>query len=276
MVIKITTEEFKKLRELIYDRFGINLSDSKKNLVNGRLQKVLHSRGFKNFKEYLQCLQDDKTSQSISELINKISTNHTYFFREEKHFDYLTQSVMPGIAQALENNNSRDIRVWCAGCATGEEAYSLVICMLEFFGKEYKSWSGGVLATDISERALNFAQQGVYTDEKLKKMPLALRNKYFIRHTAGTWKVSDELRKEVTFRRFNLMNPQFPFKKPFQAVFCRNVMIYFDNNVRKKLVSRFYHATEADGYLFIGHSETLGRNDCLYEYIMPAVYKKTR
>jgi chemotaxis protein methyltransferase CheR len=276
MVIKITTEEFKELRKLIYERFGIHLNDSKRNLVNGRLQKVLLTKGFRNFREYIDYLKKEKNSEAISELINKITTNHTYFFREEKHFDYFYQISLPEIVKSLENSNSKDLRIWCAGCATGEEAYSLVILMLEFFKDRYKDWNGGILATDISEKALNFAKQGIYPEEKLKKIPPALKKKYFIKVSEDKWKVSEQLKKEITFRRFNLMNQHFPFKKPFQTIFCRNVMIYFDNEVRQNLVERFYNSTEINGFFFIGHSESLGRRDSLYQYLSPAVYKRTR
>jgi chemotaxis protein methyltransferase CheR len=150
----------------------------------------------------------------------------------------------------------------------------IIMLMMEHLGKEYGLWNGGILATDISEKALKFALEGVYPDDRAKELPPRLKIQYFNTMQDGQLAVKDVVKKEVVFRKFNLKNNTFPFKKRFQIIFCRNVMIYFDNSTRDKLLQHFYANTEPGGYLFIGHSETLGRDQQYYRYIMPAVYQK--
>jgi len=272
----LTDEEFAELSAIIYARFGISISEKKRHLLVGRLQELLHKRGFKSFNQYLACLSEDQSGQAMSELANRISTNHTFFFREREHFDFFVSGVLPELAARLKAQNSRDLRIWCAGCASGEEAYTLAMLMLEFFGLDYGSWSAGVLATDISTRALAFARAGVYPEERAASVPPALKARYLKRKGADEVVICERLAREVTFRRFNLMNPLFPFRKPFHVIFCRNVMMYFDASTRASLVRRLYAATEPGGYLFIGHSESLDLGCCPYHYLMPAVYRKGR
>ena len=269
----ISDQEFEALRSLIYQRFGINLTDQKRSLLVGRLQKLLRTNGFSTFEEYYAFLQRDGSGQALSELINLISTNYTYFNREKDHFDFFYQTALPTVVKRLRQQNRKDLRIWCAGCSTGEEPYTLLMLMAEFLGQDYRNWDAGILATDISERVLSVARSGIYPEDRVRQVPEQLR-KYFVKRQDGQSAIRDDLRREATFRRFNLMNNQFPFKKPFQIIFCRNVMIYFDQPTRDALVRRFYQATEPGGYLFIGHSETLGRNHDLYRYLIPAAYQK--
>jgi chemotaxis protein methyltransferase CheR len=273
-LMSISDEEFNLIRSLVYERFGINLSDQKRSLVVGRLQKLLRSLGFLTFKQYYDYLKADNTGRALNELINRISTNHTFFFRESAHFDFLRTKALPEIVAMMKRQKSRDLRIWCAGCSSGEEPYGLIMVMLEYFGKEYGMWDGGILATDVSEKALNTAVLGLYPAERLDHVPSALKQRYFVNNRNGAWCVADRVKKEVTFRRFNLMNESFPFKNPFHIIFCRNVMIYFDQPTRDALVKKFYDNTMPGGYLFIGHSESIRRGEVPYEYIMPAVYRK--
>ncbi|MBU0484937.1 MAG: protein-glutamate O-methyltransferase CheR [Proteobacteria bacterium] len=270
----ITDREFNLIRTLVYDRFGINLTEQKRSLVVGRLQKLLRDTGFKNFQDYYNHVISDPSDQALVSLINRISTNYTYFNREKAHFDLMQQKTLPEISAKLKALGRRDLRIWSAGCSSGEEAYMLAILICEFFGNEYGFWDGGLLATDISEWVLSKAREGVYEAEQIKKIPKYLTGKYFTKKNDGRWQANERLKKEVTFRKFNLMNKTFPFKKPFQIIFCRNVMIYFDEITRTELVRRFYEAMEPDGYFFIGHSETLGRQQNLFRYLMPAVYQR--
>lgn len=273
-MMPISDAEFNALRTLIYNRFGINLTDQKKSLLVGRLQKLLRQQGFANFQNYYDFLVKEPGEKGLSDLINLVSTNYTYFNREKDHFDYFLQTALPTVLTRLRQENRRDLRVWCAGCSTGEEAYTLLILMHECLGQEYSRWDAGILATDISQRVLETAAAGVYPEDRIASLPEAWRRKYFRKISGNQWEVVDTLKKEATFRRFNLMNTQFPFKKPFHIIFCRNVMIYFDQPTRDALVKRFHQHTEPGGYLFIGHSETLGRNQSLYRYLMPAAYQK--
>ena len=272
-MMPITDAEFRAIRDLVYDRFGITLSDQKKNLVVGRLQKILRERGMKTFKEYYDSLLADKTGQAISELANRITTNHTFFFRESDHFDFFKSDILPWMLQRHKAMNSNDLRIWCAAASSGEEPYTLIITLLEHFGQEYKNWDCGLLATDVSEKALAAAVRGVYDVNRLQGVSPAILSKYFKKVSEG-YEVIDKVKKEVTYRRFNLMNKTLPFKKPFDCIWCRNVMIYFDQETKIDLVNRMYKQTVNGGYLLIGHSETLGRDQTPWKYVKPAVYRK--
>jgi len=270
----ISDSEFKHIRDLIYKRFGINLTEQKRSLLVGRLQKLMRQLQLQSFAEYFTYLDNDKTEASLSELVDLISTNHTYFNREKEHFTYFSETALPAVIEKLKRENRKDLRIWCAGCSSGEEPYTLLMLMMEYLGNDYKSWDAGILATDISDKALTAARSGTYATDRVMQLPNPLRSKYFAPAGAGEMQVIDKVKNEVTYRRFNLMNTSFPFKKPFQMIFCRNVMIYFDQVTRDALVSRYHKHTEKDGYLFIGHSETLGRDQSIYRYIQPALYQK--
>ena len=270
----ISDREFRLIRDLVYKRFGINLTPEKRALLVGRLGKLLRKQGFRSFQEYYKYLLSDTSGRALDSLVNRISTNFTFFYRESDHFEFFSTVVLPEMTKMISGENHRDLRVWCAGCSTGQEPYTLQMLIREYFGTGYATWDAGLLATDISAKALETAVRGVYPDDGLEKLPKPLKRKYFRKKGDGTCGVVDELKREITFRRFNLMNERFPFRKPFHVVFCRNVMIYFDQPTRDGLIRRFYESMVPGGYLFIGHSETLGRKQALYEYVRPAVYKR--
>ncbi len=270
--LSISDGEFQQLRDFIYDRFGIHLSDEKKALVVGRLQKDLQVNGFTSFKQYYENLLNSPTQEAFSNLINRISTNYSFFYREKAHFDFFVKVVLPEVTAKLQKNNSNDIRFWCAGCSTCEEPYTLVMLMLDYFGMDYNRWDAGILATDISDRVIQFAKRAVYPDGRVCQMPKPMQSRYFTR-TGTNMTVKERVKKEVVIRRFNLMNP-FPFQKTFQVIFCRNVMIYFDQKTREKLIRKYYDFLAPGGYLFIGHSETIPRDQGLFEYVQPALYRK--
>jgi len=271
--LRISDKEFQAIRDLVYDRFGINLTDEKKMLVVGRLQKILRSRGFTSFHDYYLYLTEDKSNQAISELANQITTNHTFFYRESDHFDYFMKTILPEIVAKKKQSNTKDLRFWCAAASSGEEPYNIIMCMMEYFGKDYSLWDAGLLGTDISDKALSAAKRAVYEPYRLQTLPDLYKQKYF--HRIGDdWAVNDQVKKELTLRHFNLMNKKMPFKKLFDCIWCRNVMIYFDNETKTELVERLYHQTSPGGYLLIGHSESLGRDKTKWKYVCPAVYKK--
>lgn len=272
--IEISDDEFQKLRDFVYKQIGINLTIEKRNLLMGRLQKVLRRLKLRSFTEYYQFVVADKTGEALSELANTISTNHTFFGRESDHFDFFVHKALPEIIDRCIKTGTNDIRIWSAGCSTGEEPYTLAMLMMEHLGSNYSKFSAGVLATDISLNALSKAKDGIYTEDRVKQLPANLLKKYFRKLPSGDYEVIDAVKREVTYRRFNLMNDVFPFKKQFDSIFCRNVMIYFDNQTRETLVRKFYNLTVRGGYLFIGHSETLNRDKTDYDYIKPALYKK--
>ncbi len=273
-VIAISDREFVQLRDLIQKRFGINLTEQKRSLLVGRLQKLMHQLNLPTFSAYYDYLNNDKTEGSLGKLVDLVSTNHTYFNREKDHFNYFSQTALPAVIDKLKKEKRKDLRIWCAGCSSGEEPYTLLMLMMEYLGAEYSFWDAGILATDISDRALAIARHGTYALDRVMQLPEPLRRKYFSAVGKNKMTIVDKIKKEVTFRRFNLMNTTFPFKKPFQIIFCRNVMIYFDQPTCEALVSRYHQFTEPGGYLFIGHSETLGRNQTRYRYLKPALYQK--
>lgn len=271
---RISDQDFNAIRKLVYQHFGINLTDQKKTLVVGRLQKVLRERGFDTFRAYYDWLTKDQTGEGMDELANRISTNHTFFYREKAHFEYFANTVLPAAVARREASGDIGLRIWCAGCSSGEEPYTLMMLMMEFFGSRFNQWKPVLLATDISATALKTAMAGEYDADRVSQLPPQIRNKNFRKSPDGRLRVTDNVRQNIIFRRHNLMDNTFPFKHQFDAIFCRNVMIYFDRETRNTLVGKYYKHTVNGGNLFIGHSETLGRGETPWDYVMPAVYIK--
>lgn len=270
-MLTITDAEFRRLADYIKKNYGIYLKDSKKALVAGRLNNLLVNKNFDNFTDYIDYLLADKTGAAITELINKITTNHTFFMREADHFYYFRDQVLP---YWVRNIPDKDLRTWCAACSTGEEAYTLAMIIDQFFGSSMKEWDTKILATDISRQVLETAQRGIYSGERIAPLPAAWKANYFRRIDADNYVISDKIRNNVIFRRLNLVVPVIPFKRKLHVIFCRNVMFYFDNKTKEELVSKFYEHLEYGGYLFIGHSETIDRETTKFKYIKPAVYRK--
>lgn len=255
----------------IRENYGIYLKENKKILVEGRLNTVLEELGFSSFSEYIDFIVADKSGKAVTELINKITTNHTFFMREADHFTYFKDKVMPELSISVKD---KDLRIWSAACSTGEEPYTLAILLDEFFGRNKMYWDAKVLATDISDHVLSIAQQGMYSMEQLQPLPVTWKMNYFQLQHNGNYMVKDALKNEVIFRKFNLNDNAFPFKKKFHVIFCRNVMIYFNEETKKRLINRLYDALANGGYLFIGHSETVDRQDGKFKYVIPSVYQK--
>jgi chemotaxis protein methyltransferase CheR len=271
-MVNITDKEYTRLTDYIFNNYGIKLGNEKRALVVGRLQNVLQQKNFCSFSEYYDHIIADKTGCAVATLIEKITTNHTFFMREPEHFQFFKNIVLPYLTDNC--NTERDLRIWSAGCSTGEEAYTLSMILQDFFGRNKALWDTKVLATDISSKVLNTARAGEYRTSDIESLPLFWRTNYFAKTSEGMCAVKDKIKNEVVFRSFNLMNPIFPFKKKFHVIFCRNVMIYFDTLTKKDLVNRFYDFTEPGGFLFIGHSESLSREETRFRYVMPAVYRK--
>ncbi len=271
ILVNPTEAEFRDLSRLVYDQFGINLTDKKKSLVRGRLNKVLKERGFTTFSQYLGAVRRDQSGMALIELIDRISTNHTFFFRESDHFSFFQEVAL----EEIRTENPAEIRIWCAGCATGEEAYTLAMLCQEWGERKNFRGSFKILATDISVTALEQAVTGLYNDERMRLVPQGLKKKFFEELGPDRWSVSEVLKKRILFKRLNFMDKSFPFKNQFHAVFCRNVMIYFDRETKNDLVQRIGRHLMAGHYFFIGHSETLGRETFDFEYVKPSVYRKS-
>ena len=268
-MMTLTEKDFIRLSTFIHKNYGINLS-KKKQLIEGRLGSTLVTKGFTSFTQYVDFILTKAPRNDIDIMLNKLTTNYTFFMREQMHFDYFKNTILPYLAQTKKD---RVLSVWSAGCSTGQEPYTLSIILKEFFGKDANKWDTRVLATDISQNVLSQAQNGIYPADSLKEIPAEWIKKYFNKLPDGRYEVTKDLKSNVIFKTFNLMDP-IKFRLQFDVIFCRNVMIYFDQPTKDALVNRFLHATIPGGYLLIGHSESINRTETPYQYIMPATYRK--
>ncbi len=265
---ELTDRQYNKLSNLIYDTAGINLGDNKKELVHARLCKVMRKRNLSGFKEYIGLLENDKTGDELTNLLDSIATNVTHFFREEKHFDFLIDNI-------TDRGYNGNLRIWSAGCSSGEEPYSIAITLFEHILTE-SSPLPAIFATDISTKILNRAMNGIYPMKAVEKLDKDMLRKYFLKGKNGhngVVKVKKEISRIVEFQRLNLIE-NFNFTQKFDIIFCRNVMIYFDNKTRQNLVRKYYDALNPGGYFIIGHSESLNGISHPYNYIKPTIYRK--
>lgn len=269
-MLTLSQQDFQRLAAFVKEHYGINLY-KKQQLIAGRLTNVVGDMGFTTFHEYVEHLLTSKSSRDIDIMLNKLTTNYTFFMREEAHFDYFKNTVLPWLESTKKD---RVLSIWSAGCSSGQEPYTLSIILKEYFGSKAARWDTRVLATDISQNVLNTAAAAEYEEDSLKNLPSGWKQKYFKKSAQpGYYAVADSIKSNVIFRRFNLMDP-IRFKLKFDVIFCRNVMIYFDLPTREALINRFYNATVPGGYLFIGHSEGLPKTNKEYHYVIPAAYRK--
>ena len=271
-MLALQDQELTEIAGYIKEKYGVNLA-SKKTLVEGRLGFYISSLGFKTFGDFFKYAQNDSTGEEITNMVNCLTTNHTYFMRESDHFEIIFSEVLPWIESLPDG---RDWRIWSAGCASGEEPYGLSVYIKNYFfdrGINNSDYDTTVLASDISEKVLLAASEGVYENEKLSAMPPGWISKYFIDLGNGSHKARPELRQNVAFKKINLLDP-FTVRKPYHAILCRNVMIYFDSDTRSRLIQKFFDAIIPGGYLFIGHSESLTYFSHGFKYIKPSVYRK--
>lgn len=250
----LSDDDFYKLRDIIYNEAGIKLGDVKKILMQSRLIKRLRDLRLENFTEYYEYLINNFEDEKIN-FINSITTNKTDFFRENDHFEYMKSKILPD----FEKKNERELRIWSAGCSTGEEPYTVAITLFEYFnGKVPPEFL--ILATDIDTQVLEKAQDGKYASDHLADVdPKYLKN-YFMHESnekGEFYRVKDQLKKVIYFRRLNLLQDEYPMKKKFDIIFCRNVIIYFDRETQKKLFDKYHKYLKDDGYLLIGHSENI-------------------
>lgn len=273
--LTLTDAEFEQISDRVYQHCGINLHDGKKELVRSRLAKILRVGRFESFSRYMEHVAADTTGQAFSELIDSLSTNLTSFFRESVHFDYLATGYLPELIARRRSQNQLRLRGWSAGCSSGEEPYSIAITLLESL-QERSRWDVKLLATDISTRILKRAQEGVYDQERIEPVPAALKNRYLIRHRKNghkKYEVAPALRQIIVFKYLNLME-DWPFHGPFDFIFCRNVMIYFDKPTQQRLIDRFWQVLAPGGILFTGHSESLTGIHHSFRYVQPTIYRK--
>lgn len=270
MIELITEEEFTRISTYMKRHYGIDLSQ-KKVIVNGRLENYIKSGGFRTFDHFMDAVEKDKTGKQEKMLVNLLTTNHTYFMREFEQFDFLRQEILPWIKK--KEMGTKDVRIWCGAASSGEEPYMIAMVLADFFGMERSQWDLRVLATDVSTGILRQAVAGVYTAQQLENVPPQWKKQFFRRTADGKYAATETLKKDVIFRQFNLMSP-FPFRRKMHTVFLRNVMIYFDDDTKKKLVQKVYDFLEPGGYLLIGTTETLDRSATPFEIVRPSIFRK--
>ncbi|WP_312938684.1 protein-glutamate O-methyltransferase CheR [Oscillibacter sp.] len=266
--MEISDGDFRRLVNFIQQHYGIDLS-KKRQLISGRLSYTVKAKGYSGFGPFIDQVLEKQDSGDIELVINKLTTNYTFFMREQEHFNFFRNTILPDVVKRRQGQ--RMLSIWSAGCASGEEPYTISMYVKDFLGAEAAHWDTRVLATDISQQALDKAQKGVYALPD--SIPAAWKSKFFVPSAEeGQYQVAPVIRDNVIFRTFNLMDP-IRFRLKFDVIFCRNVMIYFNQQTKDELVARFCDATEPGGYLLIGHSETMGRNPG-YRYLAPATFQK--
>ncbi|SFR51697.1 protein-glutamate O-methyltransferase CheR [Thiomicrospira sp. ALE5] len=267
-----TDQDFKRVRTLVYEFAGIDLSESKRNLVYNRLAKRIRFLGQDSFNQYLDYVEAQGEDEFVM-LINAITTNLTFFFRENHHFDHLANTVIPQLLQ--QNAASKKIRIWSAGCSTGEEPYSIAIVLKETVPA---GWDAKVIATDLDTNVLDTGRQGVYAIDRLKGVEHARVKRWFLKGVAvndGLVKAKPELQDMIKFGQVNLMQ-DWPIKGPVDVIFCRNVVIYFDKPTQTRLFNRYADLLVNNGHLFIGHSESLNKVSDRFELLGQTIYRKIK
>lgn len=264
---QMSRQNFEHIREVAYKLTGISLSDHKQNMIYGRLARRLRALNLTSFDQYCDLLSED--SPELHEFINAITTNLTAFFRERHHFDFLKSDAFPAIQK--KNLASRRIRIWSAGCSTGEEPYSIAMTLASY--SAFANWDAKVLATDLDSNVVEHGKRGIYQQEKATGIPSDCNRFIQKNKHSNEIKMRDDICSKITFKQLNLLHA-WPMKGPFDIIFCRNVVIYFDQKTQKELFARYHAMLAPGGYLFIGHSENLSRVSTDYLSLGRTIYQK--
>lgn len=272
-----TEAEYEIIRQLVYDRSRINLGTDKRELVAARLGKRLRALQLSSYRDYCNYLRSPNGNAELQNLVDVISTNHTYFFREPQHFEFIEHHVIPDYLQNHQRKGNGRLRIWSSACSSGEEPYSIAIC-LETQRTSHPRLDWELDASDISTQILASARKGVYTEERLSGVPLDTKRRFFQKGVgpyAGYYRMKAEVRDKISWHQMNLFDPSWPFTEPFHVIFCRNVMIYFDRPSQEELVARMSRLLVPGGYLMIGHSESLSGVRHSLKSLAPAIYRRT-
>jgi len=274
--VHLSDKDFNRFRKLIFELAGITLSEHKRALVYSRLAKRLRANKLDSYSDYYELVsQADPDSQEIVEFINAITTNKSSFFREPHHFDFLREEIFPVFLEEMNASRRKSIRIWSAGCSAGQEPYTLAMTLFEFFGAESAA-EFQILATDIDTNVLSRAREGIYNDEQIEDIPDYLLRKYFLKgkgERAGLAKVGKDLQSIIQFNRLNLFDATWPMKEKLDIIFCRNVIIYFNRDTQRKLISRMTQHLKPGGYLMLGHSESLHGYESGLQHVRKNVYR---
>ena len=268
--MKIGEQDFRRLKDYMLANYGLNF-ENKITLIEGRLSNLISKMGFKDFHEFVDSILKDPTDSQLSMLVSKLTTNYTLFMREPRHYEFLTNTVLPEMSERLRGG---ELRVWSAGCSSGEEPYTIAITLKKFQQSHQSKFNSRILATDISDNVLSLARGGIYGQMQLKDLDQATKDRFFTKLEGDKYQVSDELKRMIRFDKFNLMHPFAHSYQKYHVIFCRNVMIYFKNDTKQELAAKFYDQLEPGGYFFVGLSETLHNIETRFEFVKPAVYRK--
>ncbi|REL29772.1 CheR family methyltransferase [Thalassotalea euphylliae] len=270
---QLSSKNFKFICDYVYDSAGIVLGEAKREMLYRRLTRVIRERKLPSFDAYCDLLRS-QPEQERTYFINAITTNLTSFYREQHHFDYLAKHEFPKLLN--KNSDSKRIRLWSSASSTGEEPYSLGITTHQSFAPVLSQWDIKILATDIDSNVLATAKEGVYTANRVEGISQSIQQKYFKKGTGANEtkvRVTDEVRSLITFKQLNLLH-EWPVKGPFDVIFCRNVIIYFDKATQQDLFARYYELLAPGGLLMLGHSENLGEYQRYFENVGRTIFRK--
>ena len=255
---KFKKSDFNRVRKLVYDRTGINLSENKQEMVYARLSRRIRALDMESFSQYLAFLESERGDQEATDFVNSMTTNLTRFFRESHHFDYLRNDILRGrVDQVRQSQRDKKIRIWSAGCSSGMEPYTIAMTVAATLPAK-ENWDVQILATDIDTNMLNTGQEGRYRARDCEGIPGPLMDR-FVTEDGEYIEMADSLKRMISFKYMNFMD-EWPVKSKFDVIFCRNVMIYFDKETQSKLVTNFVDLLQPDGVLFVGHAEAMVAN----------------
>lgn len=268
----MTDSEYIRISEHMKRIYGIDLT-GKKAIMEGRMNNMIAREGYDSYTDYINAVFNDSTGEMEKQLVNILTTNHTYFNREFEHFEFLRETILPYFKE--RESETKDLRIWCGASSTGEEPYMLAMSLISFFGFEHKDWDTQILATDIATEALQIAVRGRYSKEAVTGLSEQWKRRFFkpVVSDPDMVEVTKEVKDEVIFRQFNLMH-DFPFRKKMHVVFLRNVMIYFDCETKNNLVQRIYDLLEPGGYLITGKTEAVDTEVIPFEMVCPSIFRK--
>lgn len=271
--LSMDTESFERLSTYVTREYGIKLPLAKKSMLESRLNKKVKSLGLNSYKEFLDFIFSDQGKQGeLFNVIDLITTNKTDFFREAAHFHFLSKEFL---ARYTSENNRNNIKIWSAGCSSGEEPYTIIMTMEEY-KKQHPEVTYSLIASDVSTRVIQTAYQGIYDIEKIEPVPLEMKRSYFLRSKANpkVVRVKPQFRKKIQFKRINFMDNHYNMMKAdYDIIFCRNVLIYFDKATQERVINKFCSHLKPGGLLFLGHSESIIGMSLPLKQIRPTVYR---
>jgi chemotaxis protein methyltransferase CheR len=271
---QLSDAQFSKLSSFIYTEFGIKMPPVKKTMLQSRLHKRLRALNIATFKDYVEYVFSREGSEEVIHMIDVVSTNKTDFFREPVHFDFLKNILLPELA--IEAKTSAPVKIWSAGCSSGEEVYTIAMT-LQDFKTDHPGLDYHILGTDISTRILRDATNAIYKESKVQMVPMSIKKKYLLKskdRVNPTVRIVPELRKKTTFRRLNFMSGSYDVNEVFDIIFCRNVLIYFDRQTQEKVIQKLCFKLKKGGYFFLGHSESITGLNVPLQQVQPTIYRR--